>query len=74
MVEGQRSEHERFEIDAANAGPRVPGAPRAGPGAGDDEPQTAFGTMFTDILDATLPGYSRPDFCEYIRGSRFASE
>jgi hypothetical protein len=36
-----------------------------------DKPQTAFGTMNTDILEATLPGYVRPNFCDYIRNSRF---
>ncbi|MEA2383266.1 MAG: hypothetical protein QOH72_3237 [Solirubrobacteraceae bacterium] len=38
-----------------------------------DKPQTAFGTMNTDILEATVPGYVRPDFCDYIRGSGFAT-
>jgi hypothetical protein len=38
-----------------------------------DKPQTAFGTMNTDVLEATLPGYVRPDFCDYIRSSRFAT-
>jgi hypothetical protein len=36
-----------------------------------DKPETAFGTMNTDILDATVPGYVRPNFCDYILGSRF---
>ena len=36
-----------------------------------DKPETAFGTMNTDILEATVPGYVRPNFCDYIRGSRF---
>ena len=27
--------------------------------------------MNTDILEATVPGYVRPNFCDYIRGSRF---
>lgn len=35
-----------------------------------DKPETAFGTMNTDILEATVPGYVRPNFCDYIRGSR----
>jgi hypothetical protein len=35
------------------------------------EPETAFGTMYTDILEETVPGYVRPNFCDYIRGSRF---
>jgi HD domain len=36
-----------------------------------DKPETAFGTMNTDILEATVPGYARPNFCDFIRGSRF---
>jgi HD domain-containing protein len=36
-----------------------------------DKPETAFGTMNTDILEATVPGYVRPNFCDYIRDSRF---
>jgi hypothetical protein len=36
-----------------------------------DKPETTFGTMNTDILEATLPGYVRPNFCDYIHGSRF---
>jgi hypothetical protein len=36
-----------------------------------DKPETAFGTMNTDILEATVPGYVRPNFCDYIRNSRF---
>ena len=36
-----------------------------------EKPHTAFGTMNTDILEATLPGYVRPNFCDYIRTSRF---
>jgi hypothetical protein len=36
-----------------------------------DKPETAFGTMNTDILEATLPGYVRPNFCELIRSARF---
>ncbi len=142
LVEGHRSEHERFEIDGANAArgflerhalpeeqvmtvwesialhttPEVPrykqpevqlvtlgveydvlglhhddlsadqrGAvlaahPRPGFKTGiieafsagmRDKPETAFGTMNTDILQATVPGYVRPNFCDYIRGSRF---
>jgi hypothetical protein len=35
------------------------------------KPQTTFATMNTDILEATVPGYVRPDFCDYIRGSHF---
>jgi hypothetical protein len=38
-----------------------------------DKPDTTFGTMNTDVLSETLPGYVRPNFCDIIRGSRFAS-
>ncbi|HEX8855889.1 MAG TPA: HD domain-containing protein [Thermoleophilaceae bacterium] len=142
LVEGHRSEHERFEIDGANAAraflerhglpeesvmtvwesialhttPEVPrykqpevwmvnlgveydviglhfddltakqreavlGAhPRTGFKQGiveafsagmRDKPETTFGTMNADILEATLPGYVRPNFCDLIRNSRF---
>jgi HD domain len=142
LVEGHRSEHERFEIDGANAArafleshdlpeervmtvwesialhttPEVPrykqpevrlvtlgveydvlglhfdeltaeqreavvaAHPRTDFKAGiveafsagfRDKPETAFGTMNTDILEATVPGYARPNFCDFIRGSRF---
>jgi hypothetical protein len=30
------------------------------------KPATAFGTMNTDVLERTLPGYRRPNFCELI--------
>jgi hypothetical protein len=30
------------------------------------KPETAFGTMNTDVLDRTLPGYCRPNFCDLI--------
>jgi hypothetical protein len=36
-----------------------------------DKPETAVGTFLTDILQATVPGYVRPDVCEAIRSSRF---
>jgi hypothetical protein len=36
-----------------------------------DKPETAYGTMNTDILTATVPGYVQPNFCDYIRNSRF---
>jgi hypothetical protein len=142
LVEGHRSEHERFEIDGANAArafleghglpedrvmtvwesialhttPEVPRYkqpevrlvtlgveydvlglhfdglsaeqreavlavhPRTGFKTGiveafsagiRDKPETAFGTMNTDILEATVPGYVRPNFLDYIRGSHF---
>ena len=143
LVEGHRSEHERFEIDGANAAraflerhglpeervmtvwesialhttPEVPrykqpevwlvtlgveydvlglhfddltaeqreavlaAHPRTGFKTGiveafsagmRDKPETTFGTMNTDILEATVPGYVRPNFCDYIRDSRLA--
>jgi HD domain len=36
-----------------------------------DKPETAVGTIMTDILEATVPGYVRPNICESIRSSRF---
>jgi hypothetical protein len=36
------------------------------------KPDTAFGTMNTDILEAEVPGYVRPNFCDYIANSPFA--
>jgi hypothetical protein len=142
LVEGHRSQHERFEIDGANAAraflerhgvpeervmtvwesialhttPEVPrykqpevrlvtmgveydvlgsrfnelspeqrdevlaAHPRPGFKTGiveafsagmRNKPETTFGTMNTDILEATVPGYVRPNFCDYIRDSRF---
>jgi hypothetical protein len=37
-----------------------------------DKPQTAYGTMNTDILEAKDPSYVRPSLCALIRGSAFA--
>jgi hypothetical protein len=37
-----------------------------------DKPQTAYGTMYTDILEAKDPSYVRPNMCALIRGSAFA--
>lgn len=36
------------------------------------KPQTAFGSINADILERTLPGYVRPNFCEMILASPFA--
>jgi hypothetical protein len=36
-----------------------------------DKPETAIGNMMTDVLEATVPGYVRPNVCDSIRGSRF---
>jgi HD domain len=30
------------------------------------KPMTAFGTMNTDVLERTVPGYHRPNFCDLI--------
>jgi hypothetical protein len=38
-----------------------------------EKPKAAFGTMNTDIVDATVPGYVAPNFCDYIKNSRFKS-
>jgi hypothetical protein len=123
LIAGRRSEHERFEIDGANAArefleghglpeervmtrlvtldvefdvlgrhfdelsehqraevlsahPRTDfkeGIIEAFSAGMRDRPETAFGTMNTDILEATVPGYRRPNFCDYIRTSRFES-
>jgi len=35
------------------------------------KPDTAFGTMNTDVLEAKVPGYVRPNFCDYIANSPF---
>ena len=36
------------------------------------KPDTTFGTMNVDILDAKVPGYVRPNFCDYIANSPFS--
>jgi hypothetical protein len=35
-------------------------------------PQTAIGNVKADVLERTLPGYVRPNFCDMIFGSKFA--
>jgi hypothetical protein len=35
-----------------------------------DKPETAFAPFQMDILEATVPGYVRPSFCEIVRNSR----
>jgi hypothetical protein len=37
-----------------------------------DKPETTFGTMNTDILEAKDPAYRRPNFCDFIANSAFA--
>jgi hypothetical protein len=144
LIEGHRSEHERFEIDGANAArsflerhgldeqrvstvwdaialhttpeiPRykqtevrllnwgveydIPGRhfdelgpvqreaviaahPRPGFKQGilealaaglREKPHTAYAPWQTDVLAATMPGYVRPNFCDVVRSSRFAT-
>jgi HD superfamily phosphodiesterase len=36
------------------------------------KPETAFGNVKADVLERTLPGYVRPNFCDMILGSKFA--
>jgi hypothetical protein len=38
-----------------------------------DKPETAVGTMLTDILEATVPRYVRPNVCAAIQNSPFAT-
>ena len=63
------------ELSPQHRGEVIAAHPRAGFKAGivdaffdgmRDRPDTAFGTMNTDILEAKLPGYVRPNFCDYI--------
>jgi hypothetical protein len=66
------SEEQRAEVLAAH--PRTDfkqGIVEAFSAGMRDKPETTFGTMNTDILEATVPGYVRPSFCDYIRHSRF---
>jgi hypothetical protein len=35
-----------------------------------DKPETAVETMLTDILEATVPAYVRPNVCDAIHNSR----
>jgi hypothetical protein len=65
------SEHQRAEVVSAH--PRTgfkDGIIEAFAAGMRDKPETAFGTMNTDILEATVPEYRRPNFCDYIRSSR----
>ena len=38
-----------------------------------DKPQTTYGTPIGDVVEATVPGYVRPNLCDAIRTSRFDS-
>jgi hypothetical protein len=64
---------EREEV--LSALPRVDFKPRIirAFGAGlAHRPQTAFGNVKADVLEVTLPGYRRPNFCEAILTSPWA--
>jgi hypothetical protein len=37
------------------------------------KPETAIGNMMSDVLEATVPGYVRPNVCDFILNSPFAS-
>jgi hypothetical protein len=38
-----------------------------------DKPETAYATWQRDILEATVPGFAPPSFCDVVRQSRFAT-
>jgi hypothetical protein len=38
-----------------------------------DKPETAYARFQIDILEAIMPGYVRPSFCDIVRRSRFAT-
>jgi HD domain-containing protein len=38
-----------------------------------DKPETAYASFQMDVLEATTPGYVRPNFCDVLRRSRFAA-
>ena len=38
-----------------------------------DKPQTAYASWQMDVLEATTPGYARPNFCDIVRRSGFAT-
>jgi hypothetical protein len=62
--------------DVLTAFPRVDFKPRIIQAFGDGmahRPETAFGTVNADVLERTLPGYVRPNFCEIILNSPHAN-
>jgi hypothetical protein len=64
------SAHDRDEVLAAF--PRVDFKPQIIQAFGNGiahKPQTAFGNVKADVLERTLPGYVRPNFCEMILNS-----
>jgi hypothetical protein len=52
--------------DAVEAGNQPPNLQRI-------EARTTFGTMNADVLAEKLPGYTRPNFCAIIRGSKHST-
>jgi hypothetical protein len=58
LVVRPRTNFKTGMIDAPSAGVR-------------HKPETAAATFMTDILEATVPGYVRPNVCDAIRKSRF---
>src|SRR4051794_2776988 len=67
------SDHHRTAVPAAHPRTGSKDGMTAAFSAGiRHKPETAFGMMLADILEETVPGHSRPNFCDLIRGSRFA--
>jgi hypothetical protein len=69
------------DVDPAHQHAVIDAHPRTGFKAGivdafyegmRDKPETAFGTMNTDVLAAKDPNYVKPDFCTMIAASSFA--
>lgn len=68
----QLTKHQREAVLAAHPRTGFKEGIIAAFGAGmRDKPGTTFGTMNTDVLEETLPGYVRPNFCQMIRRSHF---
>jgi hypothetical protein len=63
--------HQRKAVLVVHPRPGFKRHRRGVPAGMRDKPDIAFATMNTDILEATVPGYVRPNFCDYIRDSRF---
>lgn len=62
--------------DVLTAFPRVDFKPQIIQAFGDGiahKPQTAFGNVKADVLERTLPGYVRPNFCDMILNSSHAN-
>jgi hypothetical protein len=62
--------------DVLTAFPRVDFKPQIIQAFGDGiahKPQTAFGNVKADVLERTLPGYVRPNFCDMILNSPHAN-